>query len=140
VVPGILAEAGLGAGPVYVVFPAVPRVLDLFPPEKNSLLAKSEWRSAETVWVSEPAYDGPVLVRGQQMDGRNRIGFGTGVEPEWGLRLPAGTWAEEREPLRAWGRTLRPSKGWRAAVVYVRIRADGESFTQRIGFDTAWQS
>jgi hypothetical protein len=88
--PGISAEAGLGAGPVYVASPAIPRVLDLFPPERNSPLEKSRWRSAETVWVSEPAYDGPVLVRGRLLEGANRIGFGTRVSPEWELRLPGG--------------------------------------------------
>jgi hypothetical protein len=144
--PGIPAEAGLGAGPVYVAFPAIPRVLDLFPPERNSPLEKSRWRSAETVWVSEPAYDGPVLVRGRQLDGANRIGFGTRVSPERELRLPAGSWVEGR-PLRAWGRRLHTRKGWRVALAYVRIRAegcyafqvDGESFSVRIGFYTALQ-
>jgi hypothetical protein len=145
--PGIPAEAGLGAGPVYVAFPAIPRVLDLFPPERNSPLEKSRWRSAETVWVSEPAYDGPVLVRGHQLDGANRIGFGTRVGPEWELRLSAGSWAEGRKPLRAWGRRLHTRKGWRVALAYVRIRAegcyafqvDGASFSERIGFYTAVQ-
>jgi hypothetical protein len=144
--PGIPAEAGLGAGPVYVAFPAIPRVLDLFPPERNSPLEKSRWRSAETVWVSEPAYDGPVLVRGRQLDGANRIGFGTRVSPERELRLPAGSWVERR-PLRAWGRRLHTRKEWRVALAYVRIRAegcyafqvDGESFSVRIGFYTALQ-
>jgi hypothetical protein len=145
--PGIPAEAGLGAGPVYVAFPAIPRVLDLFPPERNSPLEKSRWRSAETVWVSEPAYDGPVLVRGRQLDGANRIGFGTRVGPEWELRLPGGNWAEGRKPLRAWGRALHARKGWRVALAYVRIRAagcyafqvDGASFSERIGFYTSVQ-
>ncbi len=145
--PGIPAEAGLGAGPVYVAFPAIPRVLDLFPPERNSPLEKSRWRSTETVWVSEPAYDGPVLVRGHQLDGANRIGFGTRVGPDWELRLSAGNWAEGSKPLRAWGRRLHPRKGWRVAFAHVRIRAegcyafqvDGGSFSERIGFYTAVQ-
>jgi hypothetical protein len=57
--PGIPVEAGLGDGPIYVAFPAIPRVLDLFPPESESALRKGKWRSAETVLVSDPAYDGP---------------------------------------------------------------------------------
>jgi hypothetical protein len=145
--PGVPAEAALGTGPVYVVFPAIPRVLDLWPPERGSPLAKSEWRSAETLLVSEPAYRGPVLVRGRQIDGATRIGFGSLGEPAWELRLHAGDWAERRKLTRAWGRPLRVRRGWRIAVAHLRIRregcyfvqVDGASFSERIGFYTVLQ-
>jgi hypothetical protein len=47
----------------------------------------------------------------------NRIGFGIRGEPEWELSLRAGSWAEGRKHLRAWGRTLRPLKGWHRKLV-----------------------
>lgn len=145
--PGVPTEAALGRGPVYVAFPAVPRVLDLFPPRGNSPLSRSRWRSAEILFIREPGFEGPVLVRGRQMDGTSRMGFGTQIDPVWELRLSESSWAEPRKALRPWGRTLRTPEGWRVAVRHVRIRADGcyafqidgQSFSEKIGFYTAFQ-
>jgi hypothetical protein len=132
-VPGIPAEAVRGTGPVYFAFPVIPRFLDFFPPRKGSPAARSEWRSAEVVWLSDSSYRGPVLVRGRQVDGEGRVGFGSGVQPEFEFRLPAGRWAETREPLRAWGTALHPEEGWRVAIVHVRVRQRGCYFFQMDG-------
>jgi hypothetical protein len=146
--PALRPGAYCGTGPVYFAFPGIPRFLDFFPPGKSSSTARTKWRRAEVVWASDPSYSGPVLVRGHEVDGQSRVGFGTGDRPEFELRLPAGSWAEGSERLRAWGRTVRPEQGWRVAVVNVRVREggcyffqiDGKSFSERgILFGVIWQ-
>lgn len=148
IAPGIPAEVARGTGPVYVAFPGIPRFLDFFPPSKGSPAARSKWRGAEVVWASHPSYRGPVLVRGRQVDGRRRVGFGRGVLPEFELRLPAGNWTEASDGLRVWGRVVRPQPGWRVAIAPVRVRAegcylfqiDGTSFSEPgILFGVIWQ-
>ena len=161
---GVPAEAALGKGPVRLVFPAIPRVLDLFPPEEDASFAGSKWRGAEVSFVSEPRYDGPVLVRGGQIDGEHRIGFGDDETPLWELRLPAGDW-EPIDGLRVWGddqrlqpaaagtdgtegcpRCLQLSNDWRVQRATLRIAADGcygmqldgQGFSQVIEFGAIW--
>jgi hypothetical protein len=36
------------------------------------------WYSAKTLWVIDPSYAGPVLIRGVQLDGKGAVGFGEG--------------------------------------------------------------
>jgi hypothetical protein len=143
-IPG--SRAGLGNGPVYPVFQAIPRVPDLFPLPAGQ--PGSDWHEAKMLWVSTRKYDGAVLVRGRQLDGPNRLGFGFGTPPEWELRLPAGGWQEARRLVRAFGKIARPRKGWRLQVERLRIRSrgcygfqvDGESFSERIVFYAVLQS
>jgi hypothetical protein len=136
---GVPAEAALGPGgptqrgvaklrkgPVYVAFPGTPRILD-FPATEDGGSAAGGWRSAEVLWLSRPSYRGPVLVRGGQLDGPERLGFGRGPRPRSQLRLPAGQWTARRSPLRAWGRTVQPRTGWRMAAALTRIRRAGKS-------------
>jgi hypothetical protein len=148
--PGIPAEAGLGPGvdlesltrgPIYTVFPAIPRALDLFPPEIDG------WRRATVLVVSRSSYRGPVLLRGHQLDGLAPIAFGRAGGKEWELRLPAGSWDERRTPLRVWRRTVRPREGWRVAVSTMLLRRggcygfqiDGLTFSHVIRFYAIWQ-
>jgi hypothetical protein len=138
----IPAQAALGNGPVYPAFAGIPRVVDLFPS------SEPDWHEATMLWVSMRNYDGAVLVRGGQLDGPNRLGFGVGAAPDWELRLPAGRWQETREPFRIWDQIVRPAKGWRLQAERLRIRArgcyafqvDGESFSERIVFSAVLQS
>jgi hypothetical protein len=148
---GIPTEAALGpgvglrrleAGPIYVALPAIPRVLDLFPPEMGG------WRSATVLVISRPTYKGPVLVRGRQLVGEGDIGFQQASQAERELRLPPGPWHERRGPLRVWDRIAHPRPGWRVAVAHLLMRTggcyglqlDGRSFSHEIRFDTIWQS
>jgi hypothetical protein len=144
--PGIPAEAGLGTGPIYVVFPGIPRVLDL-PAHDSARGTDSRWRRAEVLVVSEPAYAGPVLIRGRQIDGSG-LAFGRGIQPHRELRLPPGLRKPWRERLRAWGdRIVQPPQEWRVAATDIRIQTegchllqlDGQSFSQTIGFFTEMQ-
>lgn len=162
-IKGIPAEGALGRGPVMSVFPSIPRGLDLFRPDDGALLAESRWRGAEVLFVSEPRYDGPVLVRGGQIDGERRVGFGDQAKPMWELKLPLGNW-ESADGLRVWGdrklqpveadagtpacpRCLRLSNAWRVQRATLRIAAggcyamqlDGLGFSQVIEFGAIWQ-
>lgn len=141
------AEGALGNGPVHPVSRAIPRFLDFFPPPKGTALAKSGWWSNETMWVSEPSYSGPVLVRGRMVGSAERVGFGSRRDPEWELRLPAGAWDETRGPVRIWGTRVSAPPNWRVRPAYTRIRAagrrgercyffqlDGRSFSQAVMF------
>lgn len=70
---------GLGDGPVYPVGFSRRGVLRFeYPPPKNSLFAGSRWGGQKVLWVSDPKYDGPILIRGQQLDGPNQLRFGEG--------------------------------------------------------------
>jgi hypothetical protein len=68
---------GLGDGPVCPVGFAKRSVLAFeYPPPKNSLFAGSDWGGQKVLWVSNLKYDGPILIRGTQIDGTNRLRFG----------------------------------------------------------------
>ncbi|MDQ2910509.1 MAG: hypothetical protein M3R39_05775 [Actinomycetota bacterium] len=101
------------------------------------------------MWLSEPRYRGPVLVRGRMVHGSTRVGFGAGIQPGWELRLPAGEWDEAKGPITIWGKRVRPPAGWRLRGVYTRVRGapvrgqgeacyffqvDGEAFSETILF------
>ena len=82
------------------------------------------WGVQKLLWFVHPRYRGPVLVRGVQLDGANRVRFERGALPPAELRLPVGTRA-------------RPS--------FVRIRKpgcyafqiDGLTFSRSIVFRAA---
>ncbi len=99
------------------------------------------------MWVSEPSYSGPVLVRGRMLRGSARVGFGGRMRPAWELRLPTGTWDEAHGSVRIWGTRIRPPKNWRVRRAYTRVLAasgqgelcyffqlDGRSFSQTVVF------
>jgi hypothetical protein len=105
---------GLGSGPVYPVGFAKRSVLAFeYPPPKNSLFAGSEWGGQKVLWVSNPSYDGPILIRGHQLDGANAVRFGQGgttLLNELGFRRgEADNW----------------TGGWRNFPSYTRLRAGG---------------
>jgi hypothetical protein len=141
------AEGALGHGPVHPVSKGIPRILDFFPPPRRSPLARSGWWSNETMWVSEPSYSGPVLVRGRMRHGSAQVGFGTRTRPAWELRLPAGAWDEAHGPVPVWGKRVRPPKNWRVRRAYTRVLAasgrgqlcyffqlDGRTFSKTVPF------
>jgi hypothetical protein len=76
------------------------------------------------VWVVDPVYRGPLLIRGRQLDGPNRLRFDKGVVPPREIRIGASA------PPRQ-----RPS--------YTRVKArgcyayqvDGVAFTRVIVFE-----
>jgi hypothetical protein len=63
----------LGSGPAYPVpgFEAGKRVVELSADERRG---GSYWQ--KTLWAVEPAYDGPVLIRGRGISPAQKMGFG----------------------------------------------------------------
>lgn len=123
---------GLGDGPVYPVgFARRGRLVFEYPPAPNSVFAGSEWGGSKVLWVSDPAYEGPILIRGRQLDGRNELRFGRGG--------PAMTGALA---FRS-GEADNWTGGWRNFPSYTRLRApgcyayqvDGDRFTDVIVFE-----
>jgi hypothetical protein len=85
---------GIGPGPVYPVH-YDPRGPDLslvrlqFPPPPGLAGQPSKWNAWKHVWIVRAVYQGPVLIRGRQLDGANDIRFGMETTPSAEHRLPA---------------------------------------------------
>jgi len=80
------------------------RYLDPIPPESG--FYGSVWFGDKVLWMVDPIYAGPVLVRGLQLDGPNELRFDNGVLPPRAMKI-----------LRAPSPRGRPS--------YTRVRASG---------------
>lgn len=117
----------LGNGPAYPVGLGTEGVLSL-----AGALEEGGWYYAKVLWVSAPAYSGPVLVRGKQLDGPNDLRFESGPDPA----------AERQLQVEA---DARSQSGWREWRSYTRLRGpgcyayqvDGTSFSQVIVFRAA---
>jgi hypothetical protein len=116
----------VGAGPVYALgeFSRSDR-LPFFAGDS----ARGGWLGQKVLWAVSPGYHGPLLIRGRQIGGAGRVGFGLGREPYAELELPPS----------AGDTSLH---GWRAYPSEVRVRAsgcyawqiDGTSFSRVIVF------
>ena len=144
--PGIdlKGEGGLGParghkalkqGPIYsAFFSAAPRVVGFLDrigsktstAEWGDVLGSSRWRPVPTLWVSKGDYDGPVLVRGERLDGPQRLGFGSRASPVFELRLPSGDWSSAyRNHGPGVSEEPNPPDGWRVAYSPTRVRSGG---------------
>lgn len=98
------------------------RYLDPNPP--GSLFYGSKWFGNKVLWMIEPAYRGPVLVRGRQLDGPNELRFERGLVPPREMQILSSP------PPRA-----RPSfTRVRAAGCY-GYQVDGVGFSYVIVFE-----
>jgi hypothetical protein len=120
---------GLGTGPAYPV--GIPNGVLRFeypPTAKNTVFGGSDWGGQKVLWVVDPSYHGPVLIRGRRLDGDESVRFDRGREPAQQLRLPPAP-----------GNT---TGGWANYPSYTRLRAagcygyqiDGTSFSKVIVF------
>jgi hypothetical protein len=133
--PERVVEVGTGAaagpGPVFAVT-GDPRhhgtVIMTFPPDPIGGFARSQYSGQRILWLVAPSYDGPILIRGWQLDGTHPVRFSTVDGPLLTeLQLPPGT---------------NFGGGWRQRFVYVRVRIpgcyawqiDGTSFSYTITF------
>jgi hypothetical protein len=99
---------GLGVGPAYPVGLGTNGVLDeLEPPET---FESKGWAGQKVLWVVEPSYDGPVLIRGRQLDGPHEVRFDEGDVPPKQIWMPAEDAPDER---------------WRERPSYTRVRGSG---------------
>jgi hypothetical protein len=106
---------GLGHGPAYPIGFAQPgSVLRYtYPPEPNQGWYGSRWSGQKVLWFVGPAYHGPVLIRGKQLDGPELLRFEVGDVPPTEMRIPVATS----------GGNL--PGGWRDRPSYTRLRAPG---------------
>lgn len=129
------------------MLPAVPRLLNPIP-DFHSRNYNVRWPGSNILFVSRPRYRGPLLVRGGELSGVHRVGFGPAKAPVLRFEQPAGPWQEHHRPrVRIGNATVQPApdKGWRIAVATVRIResgcyafqVDGQGFSYSLVFETA---
>jgi hypothetical protein len=89
------------------------------------------WYYVKVLWAVDPAHLEPMLVRGRQIDGSNRLRFGHGPNPSKELRTP--TWGTVGDP--PWG--ARPSSARIRAPGCYAFQADGKTFSTVIVFQAA---
>jgi hypothetical protein len=122
-------ELLLGPGPVYVgsVNPDGPQRLDILEGRGGPVRG---WRGFKTRWVIYPSYPGPVLIRGRELGGPTRVGFGLESTPWPELQLwPRGPEEAADAPRDFLGHATRvPRPGCYAWQI------DGEHFTEVIVF------
>jgi hypothetical protein len=108
-----------GPGPVYPVG-LHDGVLDVA--GVGGTQQRGEYGGQKVLWVVDPAYPGPVLIRGAQLDGPADVRFWRGPNPAAQMQLP---------PAAA-------SSGWRDWPSYTRVRAVGCYFWQVDGTDFSY--
>ena len=114
----------LGDGPAYPVGLGETGTL---PISSARNFYSQEWGGSKVLWVIDTThYDGPVLIRGHQIDGLNELRFERGDIP----------------PLQLWLAPNPGTDGWTSQPSYTRVRAlgcyayqiDGASFSKVIVF------
>ena len=117
-----------GRGPVYAAWGGgLTRFVS--PPPPGSPFFGTAWSGAKLLWIASPSYEGPVLVRGRQLDGLHGLGFtgdGTTVWNELQLSPRA---ARGRAGWRSW-----PSSARLQAPGCYGIQVDGTDFSEVIVF------
>jgi hypothetical protein len=67
----------IGGGPLRFIYPALP----------TQVWYPSQWGGNKVLFVGSPTYEGPVLIRGRQLDGTHEVRFGGQHVPALELRL-----------------------------------------------------
>jgi hypothetical protein len=93
-----------------------------YPPPPESGFYGSNWGGQKVNWVVDPAYRGPILIRGRQLDGPNVLRFTAGEPPSTEMRIPART------------RTNPSYTRLRAPACYA-YQIDGTTFSRVIVFE-----
>ncbi|TMM21872.1 MAG: hypothetical protein E6F95_09800 [Actinobacteria bacterium] len=122
----------VGDGPVLAVGLASKTVLPFeYPPSKRSIFYGSKWGGSKVLWIGDPSYAGPVLIRGAQLDGRHLVGFsvGDGSTAYNNLQFPPGRAPEGNDGWREW-----PSETRLQASGCYAYQVDGTSFSEVIVF------
>jgi len=90
------------------------------------------WFYVKTLWFAFPNYQGPVLIRGRQLDGSHDVVFGEApsvVDPE----LPAGPTINGGHGFREW-----PGGTWLRAPGCYAWQVDGLGFSDVIAFEATF--
>ncbi|HEX8991754.1 MAG TPA: hypothetical protein VF784_08750 [Anaerolineales bacterium] len=124
----------LGDGPAYVAGFTADGILDMsFPPPTDTPFYGSQWSGAKVLWFIDPAYSGPVLIRGGRLDAPGELRFDNGLNP------PSQLWIEAASPV--------VSPDWRNLATYTRLsgpgcymyQVDGLGFTEALIFEAQAQ-
>lgn len=136
-IPGILP--GLGTGPVYAVAPGSETgALYLLPPVEIGARGRSPG-GQKVVWFVDPAYQGPILIRGRRLDAFGRVSFNGGLDQIAFAANPTRGPLEPALRLEGDSSSDAPWPGWPS---YVRLttsgcyvyQADGTTFSEVIVF------
>jgi hypothetical protein len=122
----------LGEGPVFAVGLAAKAVFRFeYPPSKRSIFYGSKWGGNKVLWIGDPSYTGPVLIRGAQLDGPHLVGFslGDGSAAYVNLQFPPGRAPEGNHRWRNW-----PSETRLQASGCYAYQVDGTGFSEVIVF------
>ncbi len=94
----------IGRGPVFAVGLIAEGPFPFeYPPGKDSDFYGSGWGGNKVLWVASSAYTGPVLIRGEQLDGPRSLGFSLGGPPAYTeLQLPPGKAPRGNGGWREW--------------------------------------
>ncbi|MDQ6739695.1 MAG: hypothetical protein M3021_04830, partial [Actinomycetota bacterium] len=112
----------LGSGPVYPAGFGTVGVANY-----AGALVEGGWSYYKVLWIADPTYHGPILIRGRQIDGPNEVRFERGADPPAELRLTAEAAAGD-------GWTNWPSYTRLHAAGCYAYQVDGQSFTRIIFF------
>lgn len=131
------AFSAVGPGPVYLTGDGA--VSFAYPPPEDSSYAGSEWGGQKIIWAIE-GYDGPLLIRGAQLDGEHAVRFdhylgAVGYAGGAGDGVPYADLAYPGEQGAA-GDTLRtyPSALRLQAPGCYALQVDGTDFSETIVF------
>ncbi len=122
----------IGEGPAYAAGFDNSGVLNVsFPAPTETVFHGSDWSGEKVLWIVDPSYQGPVLIRGGRLDGPEGLRFETGNEP----------------PSELWIEASVSANGWRNQPSYTRVQApgcymyqvDGANFTEPIIFQVKAQ-
>lgn len=125
----VVAGYGLaiGDGPAYAVGQGPDAVYSLYNGRRGDGLSYQR-----VLWLSNPIYGGPLLIRARQLDGPNQVRFREDLDSPLlaELELPTA------------GDGLANAPGWRSWIAYIVLSApgcyayqvDGAGFSQTIGF------
>jgi hypothetical protein len=94
----------------------------------------SGWYGVKTLWYATPQYQGPVLVRGRQLDGPHKVFMGEGpdmLDPEWG---PGGT-INGVNGWREW-----PGGTWVRNPGCYAFQIDGSNFSDVVVFNVFFRA
>ncbi|MGH2531951.1 MAG: hypothetical protein ACRDJW_06545 [Thermomicrobiales bacterium] len=117
-------DFALGDGPAYASYLGPDGVANF-----GGAREEGGWFYVKVLWIANPDYSGPMLVRGAQLDGSNELRFENGDDPTEELGLEGGG-------------AVADAPGWRHWPSYTRVRApgcyayqvDGQDFSEVIIF------
>jgi hypothetical protein len=126
------AGIALGVGPVLPLI-GVAQNRDAGPARQGILRVRpyadypGDWLGVKTLWFSFPTYEGPIFLRGRQLDGTNPLAMGEPptIDPE----LPAGPTVNGENGFREW-----PGGTWVKAAGCYAWQVDGLDFSYVIVF------